>query len=362
MSNIFDDFLFESNGAMTLKDAVCRFLQEEIAFGRVKGGEKLPTMGEISEATGLTYGRARGVVERLEKEGYVHSRPYIGTVVLPRGGNILRGRVLLILPEADAVRYSPTILISTIGRSLTEAGYAFSVATFSLDPNDGLALLRSELLRATELVIALYATPNVHRHLAESGVNYILVCGDRPELHGGRWIRFSPESAVAHFAGHCARTGVRHVVQVRLDGDVAIDAQPALAKCGIDSSWLTISRGVANGGRYADLVNRACEMFGAMPRKRIRDLFLFWNTYVAQGAVMAFLNRGIRLPDDVKVVVRSDAEIAPVYTKPFTRFEVDPVKAGEKVANFALAVLAKGRIPRPPTIPLQYVFGATFPF
>jgi DNA-binding LacI/PurR family transcriptional regulator len=260
------------------------------------------------------------------------------------------------------VRYSLTILINTIGRILTEAGYAFSVATFSLDPNDSLTLLRSELLRATELVIALFATPNVHRHLAESGVKHILVCGDRPEFHGSHWIRFSSESAVKHFAEHCVRTGVRHVVQVRFDGDAMIDAQPALAERGIDSSWLTLSFGDANGWRYVDLAKRACEMFGAMSRKRIRDLFLFWNTYVAQGAVMAFLNRGIRLPEDVKVVVRADTEIAPVYTKPFTRFEVDPVKTGEKVANFAIAVLAKGRIPRPPIIPLQYVFGATFPF
>lgn len=362
MRNIFDNFLFEPNGAITLKDAVCRFLQEEIAFGRVKGGEKLPTIAEISEATGLTYGRARSVVERLEKEGYVHSRPYIGTVVLPRGGNILRGRVLLILPESDAVWCSPRMLISTIWRSLAEAGYAFSIATFSVDPNDSLALLRSELLRATELVIALYATPNVHRHLAESGVNYIYVSGEVFESCDSRWIRFSTESAVSDFARHCVRAGVRHVVQVRCEEESAIDVHPALAKSGIDSSWLTVSCCEADGGRYTGLVNRACEMFRAMPRKRIEELFLFCNTYLAQGAVMAFLSRGIRLPEDVKVVVRSNAEIAPVYTKPFTRFEVDPVKMGEKVASFALAVLAKGRIPRPPAITLQYVLGATFPF
>jgi len=33
-----------------------------------------------------------------------------------------------------------------------------------------------------------------------------------------------------------------------------------------------------------------------------------------------------------------------------------------KNAGFALAVLAKGRIPPPPVIAPQYVFGATFPF
>lgn len=42
--------------------------------------------------------------------------------------------------------------------------------------------------------------------------------------------------------------------------------------------------------------------------------------------------------------------------------ECDPVDAGEKISDFALAVLAKGRIPPPPVIEPQYVFGATFPF
>ena len=38
------------------------------------------------------------------------------------------------------------------------------------------------------------------------------------------------------------------------------------------------------------------------------------------------------------------------------------VDAGEKISDFALAVLAKGRVPLPPVIVPQYIFGATFPF
>ena len=45
-----------------------------------------------------------------------------------------------------------------------------------------------------------------------------------------------------------------------------------------------------------------------------------------------------------------------------TRFECDAFEAGEKVAHYALAVLAKGRVPSPPVVYPQYVFGATFPY
>ena len=51
MTDIFRKFRFVPNGATTLADALCGFIKEEIAFGRIKGGDKLPTIGEISRAT-----------------------------------------------------------------------------------------------------------------------------------------------------------------------------------------------------------------------------------------------------------------------------------------------------------------------
>ena len=90
--------------------------------------------------------------------------------------------------------------------------------------------------------------------------------------------------------------------------------------------------------------------------------FFIKEQIVAQGALMAFLDRGIRIPEDVKVVSLSDVGFGPAYVRPVTRFECDPVDAGEKISDFALAVLAKGRIPPPPVIMPQYIFGATFPF
>ena len=105
MRDILKDFQFVPDGATSLVDALCSFLKEGITFGRIKGGEKIPTIGEICKATGLTFAQARRVTECLAREGYVCSRPHVGTVVLSRGGNILRGRVLFILPDDDVGRY-----------------------------------------------------------------------------------------------------------------------------------------------------------------------------------------------------------------------------------------------------------------
>lgn len=363
MRNLLENFRFEPDGATTLVDALCHFIKEEITFGRITGGEKFPTIGEISKATGLTFAQARRVTGRLAREGYVRARPHSGTVVLPRNGNALRGRVLLILPDIDIGRYHPSQMIDIVGRKLTAAGYLFSVATFSLDASDDqLPALNSVLLRATDLVIAARATPRVQKILAESGVNHIFAYGDKPEFDGSPWIRFSSETAISHFADHCVKVGVKHVVQVRLEDNETLDAQPALAERGIDSSWMTLVRQKRSWGRFDGIVHCGYETFAALPRTSIPEILLFWNSFLTQGAMMAFLARGIRLPEDVKAVTLSNTGIGPVYIKPFTRFEIDPCEAGEKIADFALAVLAKGRVPSPPQITPQYVFGETFPF
>ena len=362
MRNILHDFQFEPDGATALVDALCNFFKSEITFGRLKGGEKLPTISEMCKATGLTFAQARRVTECLAREGYVNSRPHVGTVVLSRNGNVLRGRVLFILPDVDIGRYHPCQVMDIVRRKLREAGYMFSVATFSLDANDDLVALKSELLRATDLVIAVRATPNVQKCLMESGVDHFFAYGDKPESDDHPWIRFSLETEVEHFADHCAKAGVKHVVQVNFEGYETFDAQPALAERGIDCSEMILSRKKRGWGFFDGIVHCAYETFAALPRTSIPELLLFWNSFLTQGAIMAFLARGIRLPEDVKVVTLSNVGIGPVYTKPFTRFELDPAEAGQIISKFALSILMKGRTPRPPQIKPQYVFGKTFPF
>lgn len=93
MRNLLQDFRFEPDGATTLVDALCHFIKEEITFGRITGGEKFPTIGEISKATGLTFAQARRVTERLAREGYVRARPHSGTVVLSRSLRSRKGEL-----------------------------------------------------------------------------------------------------------------------------------------------------------------------------------------------------------------------------------------------------------------------------
>ena len=355
------NFHFSPDGATTPADALCSFIKDEIAFGRLRAGEPIPTIKELASASGLTFRVARGVVEHLAREGYVRSRPRVGTVVMQRDVTALRGRVLFALPDVDACSYHVTTIADALRHRLGASGYAFSTVVFSSDKHIGLTFLKHELTRTPDVVVVMYSTPAVRRCLRTAGVRSVFVYGDKPENDGERWIRFSAEEAIGNFAAHCVRAGVKRVMQVRFEGNDTPDACSALAESGIASRWMIVPR-LDGLGRYEGIERSAYNLFMDLQRSKFPDVILFWDDFVAQGALTAFLRRGIRMPEDVKIVTLSNRGLGPVYSEPLTRFECDAAESGEKISSYALSLLAKGRVPPPPVISPHYVFGRTFPY
>ena len=360
-SDFLKNFRYTPDGATTVADALCTYVKGEIVSGRLKAGASLPTIKELAVASGLTFRIARGVIERLAKEGYVRSRPRVGTVVLPRDIHVLHGKVLLVLPDVDASSYHATQIADALRRRLSKAGYVFTTAVFSQDLRHDRSYLKCELAQTPDLVVVLYSMPHIRKYLREMGVRCLFVYGDRPTSEEGPWIRFSADEAIAVFAEHCVRRGVRRVVQVRFDGNETPDVSSTLAAAGIACAWKTIPCWNVLG-RYEGIKRAAYEAFFEMPSADFPDVFLFWDDFVAQGALTAFMKRGVNIPEGVQIVVLSNRGLGPVYAEPLTRFECDAAAAGEKVADFTLAMLAKGRLPSLPVISPQYVFGATFPY
>ena len=151
------------------------------------------------------------------------------------------------------------------------------------------------------------------------------------------------------------------MLQVRFEGNDTPDAKEALAEKGIKSGWLTVPR-MDGLGRYEGIERAAYNAFMDLSRSAFPDVVLFWDDFVAQGALTAFLERGLKIPHDVKVVTLSNRGLGPVYSAALTRVECDASETGEKVAAYVLARLAKGRIPPSPVIAPRYVFGRTMPY
>ena len=360
-SDFLANFRYTADGMTSLADALYAYIKDEIAYGRIKAGERFPTIKELADAAGLTFRIARGVVEQLSREGYVRSRPRVGTVVLKRDVMTVRGRVLFVLPDVDACSYHVTMIADALRHRLGAVGYAFSTVVFSQNERIGLSFLKHELVRTPDVAIVIYGTRQVRKCLREAGVKSVFIYGEPPAKDEGRWIRFSAEEAIGNFVKHCARAAVKYVTQVRFEGNETPDARAPLAEKGIKCSWMVIPR-MDGLGRYEGIERSAYNVFMGLPRTAFPDVFLFWDDFVAQGALTAFLERSLRIPGDVKIVTLSNRGLGPVYSEALTRFECDATEAGEKVATYALSLLAKGRLPPPPVIEPHYVFGSTFPY
>ena len=104
----------------------------------------------------------------------------------------------------------------------------------------------------------------------------------------------------------------------------------------------------------------ALRLFLKEPLDALPDLIVFNDDILAQGALTALLARGVRIPEDVKVVSLANRGAGPVFVKPLTRFEADAKEDGRTVAEYVFGVLSDRNEPTPPVLSFRYVRGDTF--
>ena len=344
-----------------MADGIYDRFVDAIVTGRFRRGEKLPTMQRIAEENGVTFRVARGVVERLAREGYVRSCPHSGTVVRAKKHTIWRGRVLFVMFDDDCASYFVAQVADALRQRLVGECYLLTTVVASRSPRGDVSQLKTALGQSVDLVVLMYAAKHLERIVAASGIPYSVIYGDAAISRAGAWaIPFDLTKPVEAFVSHCRKAGVKSVTEVRVCGDMWVSAAAELKAAGIRVRQMAIEP--LRCGRYEGIERGAMEAFLRLKKSDFPDLLLFWDDFVAQGALTALLARGVRVSEDVKIVAQTNKGLGPVFPVSLTRFECDGQTVGEKVATFALGVLAKGRLPPVPKISPTYVFGKTFPW
>ena len=79
------------------------------------------------------------------------------------------------------------------------------------------------------------------------------------------------------------------------------------------------------------------------------QMFLFDDDYLASGGLVALLEAGLRIPDDIRVATFCNRGDEPVMAVSFARIECDPTACADAAADYTLAVLAgkQPKLPRP---------------
>ncbi len=88
-------------------------------------------------------------------------------------------------------------------------------------------------------------------------------------------------------------------------------------------------------------------------------MYLIFDDYLMRGALTAILEAGLRIPDDIRLATWANRGLGPMFSRPFSRMEMDPVEAGRIVADALLAYLRGGAFPPNVVIGPKWIEGGT---
>lgn len=353
-----------------LFEQVYRGFRDAITSGFYDEGDVLPARDAIAGKLGVSETVVRKALGMLMSERFLVSRPKIGfRVVKPRKVKTFE-RVLIATAELSGA-YAMSVKTAMIEKELVRAGYC--PYTVCLDSDDKGRIDCSDLKLALEMrpdFVVIQACPMSNktpiRLVERAGCPYLLIGSRSPssrrkvaDIHGDYWC----DDGIRDFVGACRRGRVRNICQVGFGRDSFIDAERQLSDMGIYVERLDVELGPSFGNLEAIQRTAAAAMGRRLKSGALPDLFFFVDDYLTLGALPVLLEAGVRIPDDVKVVTFANRGFGPVFTKSFSRIEVDMRKAAVAFGKSLVTWLKTGDFPEPASadIAATYIPGETFP-
>ncbi len=359
-------FSINRNDTRPYVNQVVDGLKDAIVSGYYLPGDKIPTSRELCPILGVSRIVTQAALEQLVAEGFVVSRPRVGTVVCDRGVKQWKGHVILVY-EKDDNNYLNSMIAGIVLNRLTEIGYLFTQVSVGANGNGlcDFSHLDAALSRSIDLVVVMYHRPEIYAYLAKHKVPYAVVSevAKKPSTAVGS-IHFDYNLAASDFANACKAAGITEVVEVYWH-KLMCDVAPALKSVGIkvkkvkapvDESQGRLI-GVKRSGRI--VFEKLLSDRKLNPASGMR-LFFIADDYLAEGALLALSCAGLKAPSDIRLVTWANRGLGPDYIYPLSRMEVDPFAVGGKVAD-AIAQYLKARVfPATLTVGPAWIEGKTF--
>lgn len=356
-------FCADRKSGVLLETQFADWLKGEISRGRFPAGAPLPGIVELARSCRVSTTTVRAALRRLSDGGWVNPVRHVGSVVLRRGVGLRRWRVLLWEPGKFFCYYSSQIVSSLQTELLRGADSATLVASTSSCTRHPLRQLEELLKESWDLVLCHGCGAGVCELVDASGHPFVRVGnGERLEQFEspnckGR-IEVLNGLALPELVRRCASRNVQTVAQVHFqEGGYDITEMMRLSGIAISTfrtAHLDTPEAVAKAG--FDIVDSWFER----GRAKFPDLVLFTDDYVAQGGLIALKKHGVRIPEDIAVVSHANKGHGPVWEKPLTRLEMNPMAHAAVIAKAVRAFLRGQPFPEGITLGSVWKDGQTF--
>lgn len=340
-------------------------LKTELAEGAWRAGMTLPSVEALCARFGVGPSAIRHALRGLRDEGLLSLRRGIGTVMTEHGARAWKGCVAFVSVGSPGSYYSAKIaarMADVLGASGWNLEIAFLEAHWT--PLDT-ARVRALAANGLSLAFVFCSERQVTDIFDQAKVPYVMVSGFGRDYANARAVvrtDFKPchEDLIAAFK----EVGVRRVLELdfRWKTDRAFKAQLFGAGievhrvfCGRDTETVHTSLAELRATAYRTVADFFAEESNW---RHPPDAILFDDDYLASGGIPALLEAGLRIPDDIKVVTRSNAGDEFALGVSLARLEADPVADGDAIAAYALELLA-GKRTAPPRLVPRFIPGGS---
>lgn len=352
-------FLIDRNVKTRLPEQVADGFRQAIKAGFYAPGDTLPSRYEIAAALGVSVRVPREAMSILAEESVVRPRRGVGCVVLHRNETLWKGRVVFVQRMECEGAYNTAVMLGEARRRLTDASYLCTFVTLDRPArrrHHDMTPLIDALRQPADFVFAAYPTEKTLRFLESSPIPFAICSASLKSEH---MIQYEQSTAYADFIAHCRDAGIRRIL---FSGYAACSGEAKIFRdAGFDVEDMSLPPD--NGTGFLEAIERrSMKLFldRFSPGNRMPDLLYLADDYVARGALTALLARGIRVPEDLKVVTFANKGFAPVFPMALTRIENDPFAAGRFAAD-SIAARIEGREPPVPVNVKRYITADSFP-
>lgn len=360
-------FRIDPASGVTLTEQMKRGLRKAVFSGYWT--KRLPSRAELSALFGVSDNVVRAAVSALASEGLVRPRRRLGCEILHSHRRTVSGRVLYVLPE-DVGSYMTTVFEETFRQHLAAAGFACTAVTV---PGGGYGHpdwsgLDMELRNSYDLAVFWGSGMSgraLMRRIRRTSIPYFVLQG-RANCGKGNCVGSFAGNAIQaymRFVGDCRARNVRSVC---LCGCWTLCPGLGLLEKYLQDAGIMTERidlPAVSSLKSLESCQRLAHaaLWARQERGPLCDLVYFGDDYILMGALTALLEKGVRIPEDVRLVSVYNEGFGPVISKSIAKIAYDSESSARVVGDAAIDWLRTGKMTPDGFIGPTYVRGETFP-
>lgn len=355
---------FSGNLTTQMADGIVAAIER----GIWKPGDVLPTAKEWQTALGIGAYVPRAAMKLLADRGVVIVKKHVGGIVTGRGVHRWKGRIAFIT-TTTRVSFHENAHAFALQSIFENAGWEFVHIPLPECQEDDADLnvspLKRHIAHGIDFAICFTGSRQIATSLNKAGVRHIFTGGTGREFPGAEAVinlEENSQRAAERLTRHWIASKVRTALIVDFERVMPRTITSTIFSSGIKFRQIVVKR--PNSRDYLQNIQQAgldaVARFFDSEKNRTNppDAIFFYDDYLAAGGLIALAATGLRVPEDIRIATLANKGLGPVWFKPLTRLEYDPVENARLIGNYVLKLLA-GKKAAPPTLQLKFIEGKT---